>query len=193
MTTLTWLSVNEALHACKDLRELLGDDRTTLLNVDPRPEQADLIAELQRTIDGSKNLEERVRHAEKILRHACVPGGIIDPQDDHGDLPWCLVLKHLAGEPSLGAAVARRWFRHLVRLQHEDHVVSVVLEAVSAYAVAWLELLSGRMAQHERWMMIAANATDHEDRSGLSLVVVVRAALLLGAESGLPVATKRKV
>ena len=80
MTTLTWLSVNEALHACKDFRELLGDDRTTLLNVDPRPEQADLIAELQRTIDGSKNLEERVRHAEKILRHACVPGGIIDPR-----------------------------------------------------------------------------------------------------------------
>jgi hypothetical protein len=175
------------------VRDLLGEDRTTLLNIDPRPEHAVLIAELQRAIDGPEKLEERVRHAEEILRHACVPGGIIDPQDDQGDLPWCLVLKHLRDEPIPGSALARRWFTHLVRLRHEDHAVSATLEGMAAYGVAWAEMLAGRMVRSERWMQIAANATDHDDRSGLSLVVVVRAALLFGAESGLPVATKRKV
>ncbi len=192
MTRPPWLFVEEALVAAQELRKLLGNDATTaLLDVEPRPEHADFIAATLQTLNVVGELHERVRRAEDILRAACLPSGIIDPQDDRGDVPWCLVLRRLRDEPRLGSAVARGWARHLLRLRHDDHPVSVTMEGVAAYAVASFEMLSGRAAHYQRWMLIAANATDHEvDRPGLSLVVAVRAALLLDGQSGRPVPTR---
>ncbi len=193
MHTPPWLSVEEALVAAEELRRFLGEEATEVLDHQPDPGHADITRTLSDILAGPDELRERVSRAEEVLRAACVPGGIIDPQEDQSDLPWCLVLKYLREDPSIGSAVARRWFTHLVRLRHEDHAVSATVEGVAAYGVAWAEMLSGRTAQYERWMMVGANATDHEDRPGLSLIVVVRATLLLGAESGLLVAARRRV
>jgi hypothetical protein len=182
---LPWLSREQADAAAEDLQRLLGPDATALLDIEPRPEHQHIIASVEQVLDGPGELPGLVEHAEATLRSACISGGALHPLDDRADVPWCFLLRHLGDEPQLGSAVARRWVRQLIRLQQDDQPVSPVMEGVAAYGVAKFERQLVRPWEYERWMEMAANATDHEpDRPGLSLVVVVRAVRLLAQGRG---------
>jgi hypothetical protein len=161
----------------RSLRALLDAHEVHQLEPQLRPEHQPVVDQLD-----ALNWVDRalvIDQALAILKIATVPGGAIDPNDDHSDVPWCMMLTRLADVPVPGARAARQWFTHLHHLRTEDVLVSTMTEAVAAYAVAAYEHLRGRAHEVERWSLTAGLMTDFDERVGRGAVAYVRAARLL--------------
>ncbi len=161
----------------RSVAPLLDPQERQLLDPELRPEHRVVVDQIEALPWGDPS--SSVEHAFAILKGATVPGGPIDPNDDHGDVPWCRMLVRLIDVPTVGTRAARQWFVHLWRLRTEDVLVSSVVEAVAAYAVAVFEHRRGRAHEAERWSMTAGFQTDFEPRAALGVVAFVRAARLL--------------
>jgi hypothetical protein len=134
------------------------------------------------------DVERSVREAFAALVDGTIPGGPIDPSLDESDVPWCAMLSRLVHVPVLGSKRARQWFALLQRLRWADVPVSTIPEGVAAYAVALMEHLRGRESEAGYWMRLGAIQNAEDDRVGMGVAVVVRAARLLtgGAEGTSP-------
>lgn len=95
-------------------------------------------------------------------------------------MPWCRLLRLLGDEPRLRSRAARHWFAHLEAVWRDGGEASVVVQAVSGYAVAGAKSDLGHAHEAWWWMQLAATQTEFEDPATLGLVAVVRAERLLG-------------
>lgn len=144
-----------------------------------RPEHVRLLdpllrAEHQAVVAGLVGVA--VADAADTMLALMVPGGVLDPAVDDVDVPWCDLLARTINEPDVGFMIAKKWFVHLHRLQHEDVPVSTIVEGTAAYATAGFALVCGRHEQHRWWMRTAAVVAEHD---GLEVVAYLRAARLL--------------
>ena len=105
--------------------------------------------------------------------------GPVDPSDDDSDIVWAMTLNKMANAPTIGSKMARAWYVHGMRLLWNDAEVSTVFQATAAYAVARFEDALHNRNEVARWMMTAAVETEADERRGIGLAVVVRAARLL--------------
>lgn len=128
--------------------------------------------------DDHVELLERARHLRWDVGVELLVG-TIDPADDEGDVPLCLFLMQTP-MPREGSRAARSWFVTLERARWNDEPVSVVVQAVAAYTVAFFEDELHREHEVERWIRTAATMTEDDERVGLGMVVYVRSARLLG-------------
>jgi hypothetical protein len=102
----------------------------------------------------------------------------IDPKDDAGDVPWCRALG-LVQDSHVGLHLARQWFGYHAGARYDEgRVVSTSVEAVSVYAVAAFEWLTGNVYDARLWYAWAGSMTE-EGRPGLDLAIYVRAVRLL--------------
>ena len=164
--------------AADDVRRLLPFAHALrLLDVSPRPEHHEVYGPLL-DIVGSHPADVAEVQVNMLI-DVTVAGGPLDPGDERSDVPWCACLRCMT-EPAIGSRAARRWFAHLDRLRHDDVAVAPSVMAVAAYAVARFEALRGRRHEAAWWARTASMETDTEDEVGLSVVVLLRAALLLG-------------
>ena len=148
-----------------------------LLDVSPRPYHHEVYGPLLDIVGSSQADVAEVQ--VNMLIGVTRPGGPLDPQDERSDVPWCAFLRGMA-DAAIGSRAARRWFIHLDRLRQADVAVALSAMAVAAYAVARFEALRGRHQEAAWWARTASMETDTEDEVGLGVVVVLRAALLLG-------------
>lgn len=155
---------------------LLAPADLHLLRPQLRPAHRALVASLDALPWGRP--EVVVNEAMAILKRETYPGRTIDPNDDQGDVPWCSMLVRLVPVPHVGSRAARCWFVHLHRLRSQDIAVSSLVESVAAYGVATFERRAGRQHEVERWWTTAGLMTEPDERAGLGLLAVVRAASL---------------
>jgi hypothetical protein len=99
----------------------------------------------------------------------------VERQDPEGDVPFTTYLNRM----EYPLPFARGWWDHLCEAHYELLPLSITTFAVSAYAVAAGHALMGEHVEARRWARVGAETTEFEDRSGLSLVVYVRASKLL--------------
>lgn len=118
-----------------------------------------------------------------ILFNATVPGGHNDPSSEQSDVAWCAAIVKMLHAPVVGSKLAREWFAALERFRSDDAVVASVPQGISSYAVALMEFHRGRPSECGYWMRTAAVMTEDDERAGLALVVLLRAARLLTAGS----------
>lgn len=164
----------------EDLGLFLGD-AAVLLDVGLRPEHQAVVDEVERLLaDDQRGLDDRVAEALGILKTVTVPGGVIDPDDHQGDVPWCRLVTSIKDDHLLRSRTARRWFTHLEKLTWSDHHVSPVMLAVAAYAVAKAERELGHAHERWWWAQLGAAQVEGEQPVTLGLVAVARARLLLG-------------
>jgi hypothetical protein len=173
---ITHEGIDQMVRALAPLVRL--EDRR-LLDPRPRPEHVPLIDEL-RALRWDRP-DPAAERAFELLLGETTPGGSVDPCIDEADVPWCLMLVCLVEVPHLGAHAARRWFRHLFRLQVDDVPVSTVVEAVAAYSVAAFCSIIGLDEEVRRWMHTASIVGEHDERPMIGLLAYVRAVRLLEA------------
>jgi hypothetical protein len=179
-----WILTHEHLdQAERDVRHLLGPGVEKLLRPSIRPEHAPIVKRIQRLPWDEHPVELVVREAFSILVDLTVPGGEADPAQDDSDVPWCSMLHRMLRVPVLGSKRARQWFALMQRLRWCDVPVSTISEGVSAYAVALMEHLRGRESEAHYWMRVAAVQNEDDERVGLGVAVVLRAARLLTASA----------
>jgi hypothetical protein len=173
------MSPAEIASAEQAVRGLVGADVARLLRPVLRVEHAAVMDVIGRLPWGTDPVEVVASAAVAMLAHATRPGGPVDPADDDSDVPWARTLIRVVGAPVIGAKSARRWFAHLERSLWEDMPVSSVAQAVAAYAVARFEDAMGRDHDAWWWMQMGAAQAEADERVGLGVAVVVRAAHLL--------------
>jgi hypothetical protein len=146
----------------------------------PREHRAVLDA-LDRLSWDVEPIESVAMKALTILKAASIPGGIADPKEDDADVAWTMTLNRMTSVPSVGSKMGRAWYRHGQRLLWADAGVSTVFLGMAAYTVASFEDVLRSDHAVARWLMTAGVETDVDDRPGVGLAVVVRAARLLSS------------
>lgn len=176
------MSPEQIANAKDAVRALVAADVARLFEPTLRPEHVRVVEAIERLPWGAKPLDVVAVAAEKILKRAERPGGTIAPAEDEADVPWAMFLLKLTGCPTVGSRAARRWFANLERSLQYDISVSPVVMGVSAYTVARFEDALGHEFEVWWWLQMAVNQTEHDERHGLALAVVLRAATLLAGE-----------
>lgn len=175
-----WLLTREHLdEAERDVLPLLAPGVAALLQPVVRPEHALIVERIERLRWDEQPVERAVREAFSVLVDVTVPGGPIDPGADASDVPWCSMLRRMVGVPVLASKRARQWFGLLQRLRWNDVPVSSISEGVACYAVALFEHLRGRESEARYWMRVGAIQNEDDDRAGIGVAVVIRAARLM--------------
>lgn len=159
------------------LEVLLDAQEARLLVPELRPEHQAVVDQLDALNWADPAVA--VEQALALLKDATRPDGAIDPNDDHGDVPWALMLVRLTDLPVAGSRAARQWFAHLYRLRTQDVPVSTICESTAAYAVAAFEYRRCRQHEVERWSMTAGLQTEFDAGVGRGAVAFIRAARLL--------------
>ena len=173
------MTAAEIAAAEEAVRELLVPEVAGLLRPAlPREHRAVLDA-LDRLPWHVEPIESVAMKALTILKEASIPGGIADPKEDDADVAWTMTLNRMASVPSVGSRMGRAWYRHGVHSLLRDVEVSTVVQSVAAYTIASFEDALGNQREVGRWMMIAAVESEIDDRPGVGLAVVLRAARLL--------------
>jgi hypothetical protein len=179
-----WMMTREHLDAVeRDVGHLLGPGVGDLLRPRLRPEHAAIVERIERLPWDKEPVDIAVREAFAILVDATVPGGPMDPADDQSDIPWCAMLSRMVSVPVLGSKRARQWYALQQRFRWCDVPVSSISEGVAAYAVALFEHLRRRESEAHYWMRLGAIQNEHDERTGLGVAVVIRAARLLTGDS----------
>lgn len=157
------------------LRELYPDF-DHMIDVAPRADHVPLMQVIEDMFQHFDTATAGGR-ATRLLLKATRPSGTIDPNDHRGDVPWASMLVKLVDNPSLGAAVSCRWFRHLRSVGHEGLDCSSSTVSVAAYCAGFFEMSLGNEAN---WWLIAASTPAEPEGARLGLVSLFRAARLLG-------------
>jgi len=180
VTPRPWQMTSEQVASAEEaVRGLVGPDVARLLRPVLRIEHAPLVEALNRLAWDLEPMDVVADRAMHILLAATVPGGVLDPVDDEIDVPWAGALGRMVGAPLQGTKIARQWFAHLERSLWEGVLVSPVVQATAAYCVAYFEDAVGHDYSRWRWVTTAGIVTDLDERHGLGVTVVVRAAKLL--------------
>ncbi len=175
-----WLLTREHLdEAERDMLPLLSPDVAAILRPVLRPEHARIVERINGLAWDDEPVDHAVREAFSILVDATVPSGLVDPAADAADVPWCAMLRRMIAVPVLGSKKARQWFAIMQRFRWNDVLVSPISEGVASYAVALMEHLRGRESEARYWMRVGAIQNEDDDRAGLGVAVVIRAARLL--------------
>jgi hypothetical protein len=176
------MSTSEIASAEEAIRSLVGLDVAHLLRPVLSHEHAPLVDLVHQLPWDDEPAEAVADHALHALRGATMPGGLLDPAHDDADVPWVRMLLMVQGS-GIASRSARRWFAHLERLLWEGAVVSTIPMAVAAYAVARFEDDLEHPTETWWWMQMAASQGELDDRQGIGLVVLIRAAHLLAGRS----------
>jgi hypothetical protein len=76
-------------------------------------------------------------------------------------------------------------FAILQRARWNDVAVCPISEGVAAYAVALAEHLRGRLTEADYWTRIDAIQNEDDDRVGMGVAVVIRAARMLAGRASM--------
>lgn len=158
---------------------LLGPDVASLLRPVLRREHAMIVETIERLPWAFGPADVVAADARSILVGATKSGGPVDPKDDDADIVWTMTLNRVASAPAIGSKLARAWYVHGLRTLWRDAEVSTIFQAMAAYFVAASEDALNHPHEVARWMKTAAVETEADDRVGLGLAVVLRAARLL--------------
>jgi hypothetical protein len=173
------MTAAEIADAEEAVRELVDADVARLLRPALRHEHAPIVEQIDRLPWGAEPTDFMTGKALTILKVATMPGGLADPKEDDADIAWAIAINRTVRVPSVGSRMGRAWFVHGMRLLGADAEVSAVFMSVAAYATAWCEAARGNRNEVARWITIAGIESEVDDRPGVGLAVVVRAARLL--------------
>lgn len=172
------MTPEEIASADEAVRSLLSVDVARLLRPILRHEHAPVVEAVGQLHWDEDPVDVLATKALTVLKGAAMPGGPVDLKDDDADVVWVVALNRIASAPAVASRLARAWYVHGMRLLWDDAEVSTVAQAMAAYAVARFEDALHNRHEVARWMMIAAIETEADERTGLGLAVVVRAARL---------------
>jgi hypothetical protein len=173
------MSSKQIADAENAVRGLFGADVVRLLRPVLRREHAMIVETIERLPWAIEPMDIVGHDAVEILVGATKLGGPIDPKDDDADIVWAVTLNKVASAPAIGSKMARAWYLHGMRLLWDDAEVSTVFQAMASYFVAASEDALNHPHEVARWIKTAAVETEVDDRVGLGLAVVLRAARLV--------------
>ncbi|WP_437494106.1 hypothetical protein WME75_21820 [Sorangium sp. So ce1014] len=119
-----------------------------------------------------ESFSENVAAAADVIAGETVLGGSNDPATDASSKPWLWLLKEMRQTPGTAAALARRWYRHLVKHDREQGTSSKN-RGVAAYITASLELERNNAAVARRWLHIAATEDARANHKGVARTVLL--------------------
>lgn len=115
---------------------------------------------------------ENVSVAATLIEEQTVVGGRNNPDEEWSNTPWLLLLQQFKGIPGTAAALARRWYRHLARIDRERGQFSKN-RGVAAYVAGSIALQRGDVAVARRWLYIAVVEDARAGHDGVARTVLV--------------------